>query len=132
MSKNRWANLNNVYQTKAKRVLAVCSAGMLRAPTLANVLWKEWAYNTRSCGMTDFALIPIDEELIVWADEIVFVSCDVWLNTPVRIQDTIAEFGKKIVCLSIPDDYEWGDAELMKMCLEQYSEHLKSTEDVEK
>jgi len=35
-------NITNPYQTKAKKVLCLCSAGMLRSPTIANTLHKEY------------------------------------------------------------------------------------------
>ena len=47
---NRLGNSRNIYQGKDKRVLCVCSAGLLRSPTAANVLHKEFGYNTRACG----------------------------------------------------------------------------------
>ena len=42
MSKmNRLANTQNKYQGKYKKVLCVCSAGLLRSPTAALVLSQE-------------------------------------------------------------------------------------------
>lgn len=72
MSNNRKWNCSNPNQGKFKRVLCVCSAGLLRSPTLAWVLSNEpYSYNTRACGIdVGHALIPIDDVLIEWADEI--------------------------------------------------------------
>lgn len=73
---NRLANSSNIYQGKFKRVLCVCSAGLLRSPTAAFVLSQEpYNYNTRAAGLIkEFALVPVDEVLIRWADEIVCMS----------------------------------------------------------
>src|SRR5574343_525749 len=100
-TRNQLANITNPYQTKAKRVLCVCSAGLLRSPTMANTLHKEYGYNTRACGScVEFALIPISEALVYWADEIVFVN-----------KDNI---------LDLPDQFCWNEGQLVEIIKEQY------------
>lgn len=48
---NRIANASNKFQGSYKRVLCVCSAGLLRSPTAALVLSKDpYNFNTRACG----------------------------------------------------------------------------------
>jgi len=61
--RNRIHNSSNPYQGKFKRVLCVCSAGLLRSPTTAFVLSQEpYNYNTRAAGIVDdYALVPVDE-----------------------------------------------------------------------
>ena len=59
MSMNRMWNVSNPWQGDAKRVLCVCSAGLLRSPTAAKVLYDEYGYNTRAAGLaTDCSDIP--------------------------------------------------------------------------
>ena len=72
---NQIHNVKNEHQGDRKKVLCVCSAGLLRSPTVAHLLNQKYGYNTRACG-TDisYALIPISEALIYWADEIVCVD----------------------------------------------------------
>lgn len=120
-TRNQLTNISNPHQTKEKKVLCVCSAGLLRSPTLANVLHKELGYNTRAVGTAkNFALIPITEALIYWADEIVFVDkdCQDYLDIDTReeLENTEAE----ITELNIPDMYDWGSEELEQICLQQY------------
>ena len=75
--RNQMHNIANPYQGNTKKVLTVCSAGLLRSATLQNFLIKEYGYNVRNCGTEgSYALIPISEALVKWADEIVFVSID--------------------------------------------------------
>jgi predicted protein tyrosine phosphatase len=73
---NRLGNCGNRFQGGRNRVLCVCSAGMLRSPTIAWVLSNEpYGFNTRAAGISDeYALIPVDEVLLSWADEIVCVA----------------------------------------------------------
>lgn len=75
---NRLANVNNPYQGSARRVLCVCSAGLLRSPTTAVVLANEpFNYNTRAAGTSDeFALVPVDQALLTWANEIVCMQLE--------------------------------------------------------
>lgn len=73
---NRLANAQNPYQGNMKKVLCVCSAGLLRSPTIAYILsLYPFGFNTRACGIsTEYALIPLDDVLLTWADEIVCVE----------------------------------------------------------
>ena len=69
-SRNQSFNVHNYSQGITKKVLTVCSAGLLRSATLQNVLIKEYGYNVRNCGTIEsYALIPISEALVIWADE---------------------------------------------------------------
>ena len=120
-TRNQLANITNPYQTKAKRVLCVCSAGLLRSPTMANTLHKEYGYNTRACGSCEeFALIPISEALVYWADEIVFVNKDNYNDVLYEKEyaDILRE--KKVVVLNLPDQFCWNEGQLVEIIKEQY------------
>lgn len=55
----------NPYQGQYKRVLCVCSGGILRSPTAAWVFSNEpYSFNTRAAGTESFALIRLDPALI--------------------------------------------------------------------
>lgn len=120
-TRNQMANISNPYQGNSRKVLCVCSAGCLRSPTLANVLHKELGYNTRACGSAEsFALIPITEALIHWADEIIFVDedCKTYLDTETKEELSLAK--ARLVTLNVPDDYAYGEEVLEKELLMQY------------
>lgn len=113
MSFNRLSVCRNPYQGTAKKVLCVCSAGLLRSPTLAWVLSQEpWNYNTRSCGSDKgFALIPIDDVLIEWADLIIFVNEE----NEERVRKDYDLSRKEIKILSIEDSYAFRDPKLVSL-----------------
>ena len=112
-TRNQLANTSNRWQTDAKRVLTVCSAGLLRSPTAANVLHKEFGYNTRACGSClDFALIPMSEVLIYWADQIVFVRISNYWEAKEFFDKRMQ--GKEIVVLDVPDSHSWNEPELQE------------------
>lgn len=118
---NRLANVSNRFQGPAKRVLCVCSAGLLRSPTAANVLHKEYGFNTRACGtMEEYALIPLDDVLIAWADEIVFVEQEKYDEAWAEFKDNLKH--KRNIVLNIPDMYEWGDPQLEAIIKKQYDD----------
>lgn len=124
MPMNRRANSTNPFQGDVKRVLTVCSAGLLRSPTAAVVLSQEpFNYNTRAVGMSEeYALIPIDADLVFWADEIVFMH-------PSIEREYVERFGVpkdvNVVVLNIPDTYGYRDPRLVEMIREQYTQEIK-------
>ncbi len=127
--KNQLANVKNMYQTDAKKVLCVCSASLLRSPTLANVLHRELGYNTRAAGSSEeYALIPISVALLYWADEIVFVNVENFNECLYYNEEYDSIIRRKAVVLSIEDDFEWNNESLKQQLLEQYNERCNRDE----
>lgn len=118
-TRNQLYNINNQWQGDTKKVLTVCSAGLLRSATLQNFLIKEYGYNVRNCGTVEsYALIPISEALVLWADEIVFVDQE---NYNMVYEDLKRlEVLDKCIVLDIPDQYSFNDFELFDICRKQY------------
>lgn len=112
---NRLGNCKNPYQGVYKKVLCVCSAGLLRSPTAALVLsQKPFNYNTRAAGVSkEFALIAVDEVLLAWADEVVCMEEE-------HRQFLEQRTDKPIVCLNIVDSHEYRSADLMWRIKEKY------------
>jgi len=118
-TKNQLYNIHNFAQGPTKKVLIVCSAGLLRSATLQNLLIKEYGYNVRNCGTEEsYALIPISEALVLWADEIVFVNLENYNN----VLSELARLNvlDKCFVLDIPDMYEFNNPQLIIECRNQY------------
>ena len=115
MSKNnRLHTCKNPYQGDAKKVLCVCSAGLLRSPTAAVVLSQEpFNYNTRAAGLREYALVQVDEVLLHWADEI--VCMEMWM-----VYELAKMTDKVIVCLDIPDEFNYRDNKLVELVKSRY------------
>jgi len=110
---------NNFYQGNDKRVLFVCSAGLLRSATAARIYAKK--YNTRAAGSWKHALIPVTDLLLLWADEIVFVNEENYLQCKIKFDlQGFMDAGGIITVLNIPDDYEHMHPELIKEFEHQY------------
>lgn len=106
-------NCKNPHQGSAIKVLCVCSAGLLRSPTIAAVLSK-LGYNTRAAGVHDYALIRVDPVLIAWADMIVCAGVEheeIIKNTFYNAGDLA---GKPIIALDIPDRFGFMAPELVE------------------
>lgn len=111
----------NPYQGGAKKVLCICFVGLERSPTIANVLHREYGYNTRACGSSiQYALVPVSEVLLEWADEIVFADTE--NEDEVRTDPAAASIldRKDTQCLDLPDEYEWNDPTLIRIIKERY------------
>lgn len=107
----------NASQGTNKRLLFVCSAGLLRSPTAAMVASKR-GYNARSCGSSiKIALIPFSKNLFLWADVIVFMNSDnedqVFRHLSGTDKDLRAVVMAKTVCWDIEDIYNYDDDDLI-------------------
>jgi predicted protein tyrosine phosphatase len=115
---NRLANVSNRHQGSMKKVLCVCSAGLLRSPTLAWVLSNPpYNFNTRAAGVSDeYALIPVDIVLVEWADEIVCADGDHLHKIQELLKDiNVTNQKKPVHVLDIPDSYGTRDPKLVKI-----------------
>lgn len=125
---------SNSYQGDYKRVLTVCSANMLRSPTIAHVLSAEpYNFNTRSAGIAGFALIPVTDDLLMWADEIVCADTEHAVAVLKLLNNLDSD--KPLFNLGIPDHYEYRSPkliELIKLRYDRIMETRKKWERVDK
>lgn len=118
--RNRLYNCKNPWQGESKKVLCVCSAGLLRSPTIAWVLSNNpWNYNTRACGIYDYALVMIDDVLLTWADEIVTVEDEHEHFIKERLNKL--NLSTKVINLQLPDNFGFRDKELITLIKEKYA-----------
>ncbi len=108
--------VSNPYQGPDKKVLFVCSMGILRSATGARLYAKK--YNTRSAGSWDDALIPVTTTLLAWASEVVFVNQSNFEGIQSKFPGALDECVVKV--LDIPDMYPHMHPELIKSFEQQY------------
>jgi predicted protein tyrosine phosphatase len=108
-----------------KRALFICSQNRLRSPT-AEQLFASWPnVETDSAGLGADATVPLSTEQIHWAT-VIFVmekSHRNKLNAKFRVHLN----GKRIVCLDIPDDYDYMQPELVKLLIAKAGRFLSAT-----
>jgi predicted protein tyrosine phosphatase len=84
----------------------------LRSPTAEHVFSTWLGIETDSAGLGDDATVHLSPEQIEWAD-IIFVMERVHKSKlSVRFKTHLN--GKRIVCLDIPDEYEYMQPELIR------------------
>jgi predicted protein tyrosine phosphatase len=118
--RNQVANAYNHFQGNDKRVLCLCSAGLLRSATIAEVLIRAGGYNVRNAGCSqEYALIPLSTALLHWADEIIVVE-----EQAAFVKSALheLEMNKPIHVLDIPDDYARNDPDLIEIIKESLIE----------
>jgi predicted protein tyrosine phosphatase len=101
--------LNLAAQGDYKRVLFVCSGGMLRSATAAQWAATVLDWNTRSCGTLECALPPPHANLIEWAQVI-------YCMEPHHRDALAYKFPwalDKMEVLDIPDRFEYRHPELV-------------------
>jgi predicted protein tyrosine phosphatase len=119
---NQLGNSKNPYQGTAVKALCICSAGLLRSPTIAKYLTGK-GYNTRAVGIAeDYALIPLSTALVSWADEIHVVR-----EQHQALLHELREVGidydlDDIYVYDIPDSHGTFSPELEAMIDEQFQE----------
>jgi len=96
-----------------KNVLFICSQNRLRSPT-AEQVFADWpGVETSSAGLNNGAENPVTPELVAWAD-LIFVM------EPAHRSKLASKFkahlrDKRVICLDIPDDFEFMDPELVRL-----------------
>jgi predicted protein tyrosine phosphatase len=85
----------------------------LRSPTAEEVFASWPDVETDSAGLGGDATVPLSSEQIAWANIIFFME----KNHRNRLSSKFRSFlnGKRIICLDIPDDYEYMQPELVKI-----------------
>jgi predicted protein tyrosine phosphatase len=96
-----------------KHVLFVCSQNLLRSPTAEQVFASYPGIECTSAGLARDTHNPVTDDLVEWAD-LIFVM-------EKRHRRRLADkFGKRlktqrVICLDIPDDYEFMDPALIEL-----------------
>ena len=107
-----------------KNVLFVCSQNKLRSPTAEQVFAENPWIEVASAGTNSDAESPLTAELVAWAD-MIFVMEKAHRS---KVQKRFRGAPKKarIICLDIPDDYEFMDEALIQWLKARVCRHLPS------
>lgn len=113
--RNQLANTSNQYQGSQPKILCLCSAGLLRSATIADILVKSGKYNVRNAGCSqEYALIPLSTALLEWADTIIVVK-----EWETFINSVLVEFYMtdevNVISIDIPDEYSRNDPTLINI-----------------
>jgi predicted protein tyrosine phosphatase len=108
-----------------KRVLFICSQNRLRSPTAEQVFASYPGLEVSSAGLNHDAENPVTPELLEWA-ELIFVMEKTHRN---KLSSKFRRHlnNKRIVCLDIPDEYEFMDPRLVRLLRAKVPRHLPSS-----
>lgn len=106
------------------RVLFICSQNRLRSPTAEQVFSSVPGLEVDSAGLNHDAETPLGREQVSWAD-VIFVMEKMHRNKLARRFQAELK-GKKVVCLNIPDDYDYMDPGLVRLLKAVVPLHLPS------
>jgi predicted protein tyrosine phosphatase len=108
-----------------KRVLFVCSHNRFRSPTAEHVFGTHSGVECSSAGTNHDADNPLTPELVQWADIIFVMEKTHRAKLTSRFSQYLKD--KQLICLDIPDEYQYMDPELVRLLRAKVSRFLPST-----
>ena len=105
-----------------KRFLFVCSQNKLRSPTAEQIFSTRRDVEVSSAGTNNDAENPLTGELLEWADFIFVMERAHRAKIQKRFRKALK--GKQIVCLDIPDEYEFMEPALVHLLEARMARYL--------
>lgn len=105
-----------------KRVLFLCSQNRLRSPTAEQIFSRYEDLEVQSAGLNHDAEQPVTPSALEWAD-IIFVMEKAQMR---RLRERFRGHlnRQRIICLDIPDLYDYMDPELIALLEQRVPRHL--------
>ena len=96
---------------KKKKLLFVCTVNRMRSATAHKIYENDERFDVKSAGTDKTATTILNDEILNWADSIIVME----KHHRNYIRKYFPEIykNKKIVCLYIPDDYDYMQSELV-------------------
>ena len=96
-----------------KHVLFICSQNRLRSPTAEQVFSGRPGFEVASAGLNPEAETAVCPELLEWADVIFVMERSHRNKLSKKFRAHLG--GKRIICLDIPDEFDYMDPVLVKI-----------------
>ena len=108
-----------------RRALFICSRNRLRSPTAERVFASWSDVEPDSAGLASDAAVPLSSEQIAWATIILVMEKSHRSRLSSRFRQHLG--GKRVVCLDIPDNYEYMQPELVRLLETKAGRFLRVT-----
>ena len=103
-------------------VLFICSRNRWRSPTAEAIFSEYQGLSVSSAGLDRTAENPLDSEAIEWADLIFVMEKAHQRKLSRQFQPWLKN--KRVICLNIPDDYDYMDPRLVALLEQSVRPHL--------
>jgi predicted protein tyrosine phosphatase len=111
----------------ARNVLFICGKNKLRSPTAEHV-FADWpGVETSSAGLNADADVPVSAELLEWADLVFVMERAHRSKLSAKFRSHLGK--ARLICLDIPDDYEYMDPRLVRILQAKVPPHLPPVND---
>jgi len=107
---------------RSRRVLFICEGNLHRSPTAERLYSCEPGLKARSAGLSPLARVQVTDDLPQWAD-MIFVM-ERRLRNLLRQQFPASLQDRELVCLDVPDDFQFQQPELVAILVERLAPHL--------
>ncbi|MEG3929661.1 methyltransferase domain-containing protein [Microcoleus sp. T3_B1] len=108
------------------KILFVCSRNKWRSLTAEKICEKVSGYSVRSAGTEKGARIRVTEGLLGWADLIFVMEKKHGDRLRSKFPESLE--GKKVICLQIPDNYEYMEPELVELLQAKLNPYMEIPE----
>lgn len=105
-----------------KNILFICSQNRLRSPTAEQVFANYPGIAVSSAGTNQDAENPLTAELVAWADMIFVMERQHRTKLQKRFRGAL--HGQRVICLDIPDNYDFMAPELVSLLQMRMAHHL--------
>lgn len=95
------------------RVLFLCSLNRWRSPTAEQIFAEQPGIECSSAGLNNGADNPLTPDLVEWADLIFVMERAHKAKLSSRFESQLN--GKRVICLGIPDNYQYMDPVLIRL-----------------
>jgi len=113
-----------------KKVLFLCSRNQVRSRTAEVVYRDRPDLEVRSAGLAEYATVPLTQELFEWADEVFVFSKRQRKAVEARFPNSFG--GKTVICLNLPDRFEYKSPELVTELTRRVYPHLGAPANAER
>ena len=104
------------------RILFVCSQNRLRSPTAEQTFADRPGLECSSAGTNRDAENPLTAELVEWAEVVFVMEQQHKRKVASKFQRQLN--GKRVICLGIPDDFEFMQPELVALLKKRVEPHI--------
>lgn len=106
-----------------KKILFVCTINVMRSKTAHEIYESDIRFIVKSAGTNSGAETVISREVLDWADAIVVMEKH-HRNTIRKLYPDIYS-KKRIVCLYIPDEYDYMQPELISVIRSRFEDVIR-------